>query len=94
MQDTIWANDGETMVARICDLPWVTLSSGRRTSDTATEYANARLIAAAPDLLAVLQALASAVFAHNQKCTNLGDCIIPELSDAKQAIARATNPNA
>lgn len=56
MQDTIWANDGDTMVARIADLPWKETPSGRRTSDCETEYANARLIAAAPELLEALEA--------------------------------------
>ena len=57
-QDTVWANDGDTKVAKIEDLPWITLASGRRTSDSATEEANARLIAAAPELLAIAEALA------------------------------------
>ncbi len=60
MQDTVWANDGETKIATIADLPWVTGPSGRRHSDDATEQANARLIAAAPELLAALQRIAAA----------------------------------
>lgn len=51
MQDTIWANDGETKIATIADLPWVESVTGRRQSDFDTEQANARLIACAPDLL-------------------------------------------
>lgn len=46
MQPTIWANDGETKIATIDDLPWI---NGK--SDWITEQANAQLIAAAPELL-------------------------------------------
>lgn len=55
MQDTIWANDGDLKIATIADLPWVESPSGKRHSDFDTEQANARLIAAAPDLLAACQ---------------------------------------
>jgi len=59
-QDTIWAGDGDTKVATMADLPWIeSAATGRRHSDTATEQANARLIATAPDLLAALEAFVS-----------------------------------
>lgn len=51
MQDTIWTADGMTKIATIADLPW---NDGK--SDWMTEQANARLIAAAPELLEALQA--------------------------------------
>lgn len=83
MKDTIWANDGETKVATLADLPWVTLSSGRRCSDDATEQANARLIAAAPELLAALERF-TRWYEQNS---------VPDLQgvacDAFQAIAKA-----
>jgi len=70
-QPTIWADDGQTHIATIEDLPWVTLSSGWRTSDTATEDANARLIAAAPDLLAALES-AHRVLVTCNSCHRIG----------------------
>ena len=54
MQDTVWGNDGETLVARIADQSYTT-PSGRRATDTECEEANARLIAAAPELLEALK---------------------------------------
>jgi len=79
-QPTIWANDGDLKVATVSDLPWV---NGK--SDWQTEQANARLIAAAPELLAALQFIA----------TTAGLCAItftrpktPENEDL-QAIVRA-----
>lgn len=56
LQDTIWANDGQTKVARVEELPWVETPSGKHSSDWMTEQANAQLIAAAPDLLAACKA--------------------------------------
>ena len=95
-QPTIWANDGETKVATIEDLPWITLSSGRRTSDTATEDANARLIAAAPDLLAALESAHLALVTCNS-CHRIGtlpnesECMEIEAATlvARSALAKA-----
>jgi hypothetical protein len=55
-------------------------SEGISTSDE--DYANARLIAAAPDLLAALQTLLDAVNGHR---VTVGDC-----NEARAAIAKAT----
>lgn len=78
MQLSIWTNDGETKVATVEDLPWVTLSSGRRTSDSATECANARLIAAAPELLEALEAVLDDIGNNGRAC-----------KQARAAVARA-----
>lgn len=85
MQSSIWANDGETKIATIADLPWVTTASGRRTSDFMTENANARLIAAAPELLdALIEMLdASNKPANERWLSNVR-------SNAIAAIAKAT----
>ena len=75
-QPTIWANDGDLKVATVSDLPWV---NGK--SDWQTEQANARLIAAAPDLLAALEAWLAVSL-----CTDLE----PEhVVNARAAIAKA-----
>lgn len=50
MQDTVWAEDGNLQVAKISELPWI---NGK--SNWVQEVANARLIAAAPELLAACQ---------------------------------------
>lgn len=61
-QDTIWANDGDTKVAKVWDLPWIeSEATGRRHSDDATERANATLIAAAPELLEALKGILAAL---------------------------------
>lgn len=52
LQPTIWANDGQTKIATISELPW---KDGK--SDWLTEQSNARLIASAPDLLEALKAV-------------------------------------
>jgi len=81
-QDTIWSID-DVKIATVADLPWKENAvTGHRSSDTSTEFANARLISAAPELLAALQEL---VLAPNK--------IRPEKywDDARAAIARATN---
>lgn len=52
MQDTIWAKYGNVKIASITDLPRIESASGRLASDWMTEQANARLIAAAPELFA------------------------------------------
>lgn len=82
MQLSIWTNDGETKVATVEDLPWVTLSSGLRTSDSATECANARLIAAAPELLEALEAMVAPY-------EGTSDADVWWLRQARAAIARA-----
>ena len=58
-QDTIWSID-DVKIATVSDLPWKENAvTGHRFSDTSTELANARLISAAPDLLAALQSIAT-----------------------------------
>ena len=80
-QDTIWSID-DVKIATVSDLPWKENAiTGHRFSDTSTELANARLIAAAPELLAALQEL---VLAPNK--------IRPDKywDAARAAIAKAT----
>lgn len=55
LQPTIWANDGETQVAKISDLPWI---NGK--SDWITEQANAALIVRAVNEHDALCAVADA----------------------------------
>jgi hypothetical protein len=49
---------------------------------------NARLIAAAPDLFCVLQAVLAEVRAHNLRQDKLGECIVASAFDAADLIAR------
>jgi hypothetical protein len=83
MQDTIWANDGETKIATVADLPWITSPAGRRQSDWETEQANAKLIAAAPALLAALSNLVHC-------CERDFYSSESPLAQARAAIAKAT----
>jgi hypothetical protein len=96
MQDTIWANDGDTKVATIADLPWIENSvTGRRSSDFDTEQANARLIAAAPDLLEACQRLLSAFESDYKQIPDMDiktswETNSQAIANARQAIACAT----
>jgi hypothetical protein len=76
MQDKIWDSEGQIMIARIGDLPWI---DGK--SDWMTEQANARLISAAPELLAALEALV--------ECPDYRGISTHEMSHAREAIAKA-----
>lgn len=69
MQDTVWADD--ILVARICDLPLI-----RGKSDWEAEQANARLIAAAPELYAACWAVL------NMEQPELPESIVAQLSAA------------
>lgn len=86
LQPTIWANDGQTQVATVADLPW---KDGK--SDWMTEQANARLIAAAPELLAALKHCAGVI--HAIRTGNVPPDLIPHIDSerlAESAIAKAT----
>ncbi len=67
LQDTIWADDGQTKVATIADLPWV---NGK--SDWLTEQANARLISLAPEMAEALKAFATLVVETCPRCEGSG----------------------
>jgi hypothetical protein len=56
---------------------------------THTAMSNARLIAAAPDLLAACKVALDAIRAHNFKQSKLGNCIIEESFLLMEAIAKA-----
>ncbi len=84
-QSTIWANDGDLKVATVDDLPWVENSSGRRSSDWMTEAANARLIAACPDLLQFAETVARSACLDQR----VGDKCICFSCEAKRLISKA-----
>lgn len=83
MQETIWADDGQIKIATVADLPWVEHPiTGRRSSQSDVEQSNARLIAAAPELLEALQAIIRAdTYIHERGVA---------LQQARLAIAKAT----
>lgn len=92
-QDTIWSSD-DIKIATVADLPWTENPvTGHRSSDTSTELANARLISAAPDLLAALQCIATtaglcAITFPNAPGNGDLQAIV---RDARAAISKATN---
>ena len=56
---------------------------------TLSAMSNARLISAAPDLLAACKVALDAIRAHNFKQSNLGNCIIKESYALITAISKA-----
>ena len=60
----------------------------------ACQAADARLISAAPDLLAACKVALNAIREHNFKQSNLGNCIIEESYALITAIARAEGGDA
>jgi hypothetical protein len=94
MQDTIWANDGDLKVATVADLPWKENPvTGRRSSDSETEQANARLIASAPDMLDALQDVLWMIENSTAKEWNK-DREAASRSRLRAAIAKATGSEA
>jgi len=93
-QYTIWSSD-DVKIATVADLPWnENPVTGHRSSDTLTELANARLIAAAPDLLAALRLIATtaSLFAITlPKHAPGNDDLQAIVREARLAISKATN---
>lgn len=89
MQETVWAQDGQVQVAKVSDMPW---ANGK--SDWLTEQANARLIAAAPDLLDALGDMLEAYAPgadHSVAGSPAGENVLhPAVKAARAAIAKAT----
>jgi len=76
MQDTIWDCTQDIQIARISDLP----SDERGKSNWMQEQANARLIAAAPELLEALQGIID--YAENEAMA-LGDLKDSDIAEAQ-----------
>lgn len=84
LQPTIWTADGQTKIATINDLPWVT---GK--SNWMTEQANARLIATAPELLEACRAMLTWCQARNIKPDPDDAWGLSAFDRSQTAIARA-----
>ncbi len=86
-QPTVWDVNQTIKIATIEDLPWIEHPiTGRRYSDFDTEKANARLVAASPDLLDALQWL--------KQCTEElifadGEARNHAMQDVRHALERA-----